>query len=173
MTNTEPETVAGRAWKATNDEMKAIATERRAEDWNVATMPAVHTSPVSRDTGDDPDRYGLVHIIPGNYVEEFERAYNRGSFPEYLAYRNQIEYAVFLLTEFIDPESETIILIASHYDARKAVGMVNTVTNTGDLLSIAKTLDGTELGRFYHEAPEPLLPETMAIDETAGTDTSV
>lgn len=147
------------AWKRTNEDMEAIAENRRAEGWEVVSMPAVHTSPVSKSMGDDPERFGLVHIIPDNHADDFTEAYETGEFDEYLAYQEVVHESVFLVTELMDPESETIVLIASHYDRQYAGGMVHSAHEEGVMYTHAKTLDGTELGRFTHEEFEPLLPE--------------
>lgn len=152
-----PQTPSGRAWQATNDDMQAIAGDRRADGWTTTTMPAVHTSTVSRDTGED-DRFGLVHVIPGNHAEDFVAAYEDHAFPEYLAYRRQVEFAVFLVIEHLDPDANHALLIACHYDARKATGMVANARETGELYSYCQTLDGTLLGTFSYPDPAPLLP---------------
>ena len=149
----------------TNEDMEAIAEERREEGWEVVSMPAVHTSPVSRDMGEDPERFGLVHIIPDNYADEFADAYDRGSFPEYLAYRNQIENSAFLVTEFIDPDSETVILVASRYDLRHAEAMIRSAIDEGELHTHVRTLDGTELGSFRHEEFGALVPTPEDYDD--------
>ena len=157
-------------WRMTNEDMESIAEERREEGWDVVSMPAVHTSPVSRDMGDDPERFGLVHIIPDNYAEEFREAYERGEFPEYLAYRNEVENSAFLVTEFIDPDSETVILIAGRYDLRHAEGMVRSAIDEGELYTHARTLDGTRLGSFRHEEFDALVPTPEEYDDASTED---
>jgi hypothetical protein len=152
-------------WRMTNEDMEAVAAERREEGWTVASMPAVHTSPVSKDQGDDPERFGLVHIIPDNDADEFVEAYERGEFPEYLAYRNEVENSAFLVTEFIDPDSRTIILVAGRYDLRHAGGMVRSAIDEGELYTHARTLDGTHLGSFRHEAFDALVPTPDDYDD--------
>lgn len=149
----------------TNEDMEAIAEERREEGWEVVSMPAVHTSPVSRDMGEDPERFGIVHILPDNYADEFAAAYERGSFPEYLAYRNEIENSAFLVTELIDPDSETIILLASRYDLRHAEAMVHSAIDEGELYTHVRTLDGTRLGSFRHEEFGALVPTPEDYDD--------
>lgn len=149
----------------TNEDMEAIAAERREEDWAVVSMPAVHTSPVSKDMGEDPERFGLVHILPDNYADEFAAAYEQGSFPEYLAYRNEIENSAFLVTELIDPDSETIILLASRYDLRHAESMVRSAIDEGELYTHVRTLDGTHLGSFRHEEFGALVPTPEDYDD--------
>lgn len=148
-----------RAWKLTNEDMAAIAERRRQEGWDVVSMPALHTSAVSSDMGDDPDRFGLVHVIPDNFAEEFETAYERGEFPEYLAYREEVENSVFLVTELQDPKTRTVIVIAAQYNGQLAGGMVRSAVDAGVIYTHAKTIDGTTLGSFEHENYRPFVPE--------------
>lgn len=152
------------AWSRTNEEMEAIAEQRREDGWNVVSLPAAHTSPVSKSQGKD-DRFGLVHVIPNNHVESFSEAFEQGEFPKYEAYRNEIDGFVYLVTELIDPESETIILVASQYDLQLTRGMVTTARNEGALYSHFKTIDGTVLGSVRHEKVEPLVPGIGRSDE--------
>ncbi|MFC6906078.1 DUF7529 family protein [Halalkalicoccus tibetensis] len=146
------------AWVRTNDEMAEIADRRRDEGWDVVSMPAVHTSPVSRDQGDD-DRFGLVYMLPDNHAEPFSEAFDRGEFPEYQVYRNETDGYVYLVTEFVDPESDTIILVAGQYDIRLAKGMIKSALAKGRVHSHFKTVDGTALGSVRHGNPDPFLPD--------------
>lgn len=148
------------AWLRTNDDMEAVAEDRRSEGWDVTSMPAVHTSPVGRATGDD-DRFGLVHVIPDNHADAFTDAFERGEFPDYQAYRNEIQSHVFLVTELLDPDSETVILIASHYDVQHAAALFNTVHQEGCIYTHAETVDGTELGSVRHDEYEPFVPDDL------------
>lgn len=146
------------AWVRTNDEMELIADRRREEGWEVVSMPTVHTSPVSRDQGKD-DRFGLVHVLPNNHAESFSEAFERGEFPEYQAYRNEVDGYVYLVTELLDPESGTVILVAGQYDLRLAEGMVTTALDEDCLYTHVKTIDGTALGSVRHEVFEGFLPD--------------
>lgn len=154
------------AWALTLEDMEAIAEERRAEGWDVVATQSVHTTPVSKSMGADPERFGLVHVVPGNHAEAFAEAADRGEFDEYLAYRNEVEGSVFLVTELVDADTETILLVASHYYRHRADGMIQSVLEEGAIYTIARTLDGTELGRFRHEEWEPFVP----LPERAGDD---
>ena len=148
---------ATEAWSRTNEEMAVIAEDRRDDGWEVVSMPTVHTSPVSKSQGED-DRFGLVHVVPDNHAEAFSDAFEQGEFPEYEAYRNEIDGFVYLVTELIDPGSETIILLASQYDLQLSKGMMTTVLDEETLYTHVKTIDGTVLGSVRHEVFEPLVP---------------
>lgn len=152
---------AKQAWKQTNDEMAALADERRADGWEVVTATAVHTDPIGRDQGSD-DRFGLVHVIPDNHADDVADAFERGEFARFEAYRNDVGDDVFLVTELLDEEHELAVLIASAYDVRRAGAMVATAREEGVLYTHAKTLDGTPLGAVRHEAWQPLVPDSDA-----------
>lgn len=157
------------AWTRTNEDRKTIADERRKEGWNVASIPAVHTSPVAKDQGDD-ERFGLVHIIPNNYADEFTEAYERGTFPEYLAYRSEIHNSAFLVVEHLDPESDTAIVISSHYDLQFSTAMMRSVLREGVLNIYAKTLDGTVLGSFELPEYDAILPIPEKLRKAEGVE---
>jgi hypothetical protein len=141
------------AWQATLDDMEAIEAERREDGWDVTSMFSIHVNLKSRDVGDD-DRFGLAYIIPDNNADAFEAAYERGEFPEYLVYRHDVKQSTFIVTEYIDPESETIILIAGRYDSRHAAGMVRSALDAGTFYTHVQTIDGTLLGTFEHDDVE-------------------
>lgn len=146
------------AWTRTNDEMELIAERRREEGWDVVSMPAVHTSPVGKDQGGD-DRSGLVHVLPDNHAGSFSDAFERGTFPQYRAYRNEVDGYVYQVTELVDPESGTIALVAGQYDRRFAEGMITTAMEEDRLFVHFRTIDGTVLGSVRYESFDALLPD--------------
>lgn len=157
------------AWKATTEDLEAIAADRRDDDWDVVTIIADRTEPVA--SSGDGDRTGLVHTIPEPTVSSFEQAYDRGVFPEYLAYRNEVQSTVFLVTEFIDPDHEVVILIAGRYDGEQAGNTVESATEDGRIHSFIEDQDGNLLGKFEHEDPWPLLPSETEESNVSTTDT--
>lgn len=154
--------VAKNAWVRTIEDMEALADERREQGWDVVAIPAGDTTAVSRDAGND-DRFGIVHVIADNHAEEFSEAFERGSFPRYEAYRNEVSGFVYLVTELLDPETETAILLAGQYRLRHASGMVEAARDEGVLYTHVQTLDGTALGTFRHDEFGPLVPDAGRI----------
>lgn len=150
--------VVSKAWKRTNDEREAIAAERRDEGWEVASIPTVQTSAPSR-AGGDPERFGLVHVIPDNHADAFREAYEAGEYSEYLVYFNIVHNSAFLVVEHMDPEAKRAIVLSAHYDIRMAEGMVRSVIEEGRINTYAKTINGTELGEFTHEEYRPFIPD--------------
>jgi hypothetical protein len=136
--------------------MEAIAEERREDGWDVITLTAAHTDTVSKDMGDHDD-FGLFHVVPDNQAEEFVEWFDPDDFTEYLAYGTDVEGFMYIVTEFIDPESDRSILVASRYDAVLADGLAESAAEEGVLYSHIKTIDGTTLGKFPHEEYAPLL----------------
>lgn len=166
----DPERLAGtgdtqkQAWMETIEDMKTMAESRRRKGWDVVAVPSGHTAAVSRDAGTD-DTFGLVHVIADNHADEFTEAFEAGEFPRYEAYRNEVDGFVYLLTELLDPESETAILIAGQYELRHAPGMVSAAKDEGALYTHVKTLDQTLLASFRHEEIDPLVPKADQLEE--------
>ncbi|WP_049922948.1 DUF7529 family protein [Halopiger djelfimassiliensis] len=154
------------AWQQTNDEMELLAETRREDGWETVSIPAVDTATVSRDAGRE-DWFGIVHVIPGNYADAFTDAFERGTFPQYEVYRNVVDGFAFQVTELLDPEIETAILLAGQYELRYVPGMRSTAHEEDMLYTHVKTLDGTVLGSFRHDEFEPLMPSP---DRTPGVD---
>lgn len=146
------------AWVQTIEDMKAIAEQRRQEGWDVVALPAGDTATVSREAGAG-DRFGIVHVIADNHAEPFTEAFERGEFPRYEAYRNEIGGFVFLVTELLDPDSDTAILLAGQYELEYVPGMLEAAEDEDVLYTHVQTLDGTVLGSFRHEEYEPLVPD--------------
>lgn len=131
------------AWKATNEDMEAIAEERREEGWDVISMPSLHVNPMNReDEGDELS--GLSFIIPNNHADDFEEAYENGDFPEYLVYRREVKKSAFLVLELIDPDSDTIILVAGRYDIQQARNAIPAIVEQGEIAVVMQTIDGTQ-----------------------------
>lgn len=157
----DPQGVQTEAWKQTLEETDVIAEQRRDDGWEVVTVMAAHTDTVSRDMGDD-EMFGLVHVVPDNYVDEFTATFDSDEFTEYLAYGTEVDGFMFVVTEFIDPETKRSILLPSRYDMTLADGMVSSATDEGVLYTHVKTIDGTILGTFEHEEFAPLVSRPNA-----------
>ena len=145
------------AWKATLEDMQATADEREAAGWEVLTLAAGNTAPEPPDSGAS-DRFGLTHVIPDNKAERFVEAYEGRSYPRYEVYRTTVDGRVFLVTELLDPDSETAISIAGSYRLRDAHALIAAVREAGETYTHVQTLDATYLGSFQHSTPEKFFP---------------
>lgn len=147
------------AWARTIQDMEAIAERRREDGWDVLTLTTAHTAPISRADNDDPDRFGLVTVLPDNYAERFRDVYEDNDLDQYQVYTNVTEGFMYLVLEVLDFDTETSVMLALRYDLVLAPGMVRSVHDEGTMFTYVKTIDGTELAVFEHEEYEPLLPE--------------
>lgn len=151
------------AWAQTIEDMQALAEEREDQGWSTVTITAGDTGTEGLDSNADPEdddvRYGFVHVIPDNEAEEFEAAFREDGFPRYDVYRAEIEGRVFFVTEFQDPETETVIFIAGSFLRHFANPLVNAAREHGKLYSHVQTLDTTHLGSFEHDGYEKFFPE--------------
>lgn len=148
---------AKQAWRRTNEEMQEMAEARLTEGWEVAAIPALHTAPVSQESGDG-DRFGFVHTIPNNHAETFQTVFGDGEFSSYEAYQNQVGQTTFLLTELIDEANRRAIFIAGTYETRFVEPIRSALAEEEAIFTYVKVIDGEILGAIRHEAVEPLLP---------------
>lgn len=141
------------AWTRTLDDMAALVAEREDAGWRTVAIPAGHTAPEPPDVGAD-GRYGLVYVVPGNKAEPFREAAEAGAFPRYEVYRGATESRVFLVTELLDPDSETAIYVAGNYRREDATPLLRAARRRGTMYTHLQTLDETHLGTFEHESYE-------------------
>lgn len=144
------------AWEQTLKEARLLADERREDGWEAGMVMAAHTDAVSRDMNDH-DRFGLMHVIPNNYVDRFTELYDPEAFTEYLVYGTAIDGVMYVAIDLIDPERERSIIVPASYDMTMAHGMSEAAAEEGVLPSYFKTIDGEILGRFDHKEIEPLV----------------
>ena len=147
------------AWQRTVEDMEALATDREAAGWDVVAVAAAHTEPVSEDGG-ETDRYGLVHVVPDNEADAIAEACERGDFPRYDVYRGATETRTFLVTELVDPDAETALLLAGNFRRYGSRGLIRTSHRTGRTYTHVQLLDGTHLGTFEHDDPGKFFPDT-------------
>ncbi|WP_458185925.1 DUF7529 family protein [Haladaptatus sp. NG-WS-4] len=162
------------AWGRTLDDMEAMAADLESEGWNVIEIAASHTAPENPEAG-DTDRFGFVYVIPDNYAEEFSDAFEAGTFPKYQVFRKEVSSRVFMLTQYLDPDTETAILIAGTYEMMHAPPLVKTAMREDEMYSHVQTIDGTVLGSFRHDDytkffPNPEKYENYVVDSSVGTD---
>jgi hypothetical protein len=153
------------AWTATLEDMEATAEGLRAEGWQVLTIGAGHTAPENPDTG--PDRFGLTHVVPGEEADAFLDIFEAGSFPRYEVFRARQDGKVFLLTELLDPDSKTAVLVAGMYELRHALGCYEAAKAAGEMYTHLQRLDGTHLGSFGHEDYEKFFPPEAVVRQFA------
>lgn len=145
------------AWARTLADMTARAAAYEEDGWEAIAVPAGHTAATHPEVGSD-DRFGFVHTVPGNYAAELREAIEAGAFPEYDVFRASTDGRVFLLVELLDPGSETAIFLAASYELRTIGPLLAAADEAGVCYTHLRTLDGTPLGSFEHEAYEKFVP---------------
>lgn len=150
------------AWEQTIADMHALAEEREENGWEAVTVIAGDTGTEGPDEGVE-GRYGLVFVAPGNRAEPFTEAFERGTFPKYNVYRNELEGRVFLVVELLDPETETVILVAGNFLQMNAFGTVRAAKEEGKMYTHVQKLDTTHLGSFEHDGYEKFFPDADRI----------
>ncbi|NHX37525.1 MULTISPECIES: DUF7529 family protein [Halolamina] len=144
-------------WIATLEELHALAEERRADGWTVLTTQAGDTAPVPPETG-DTDRFGLVHVVPGDDADELTELLADGTIDEFEAYRRTVNATCFLITELRDTERRECVLVATAYDLGEADALASHAADVGHIYTRIRRLDGTPVAEIRHEAYEKLLP---------------
>lgn len=152
------------AWKATLEDMEAMADARREDGWDAVTCMAMDTAPTNPDAGDRDD-FGLVFVLPGNMADDFEAAYDEGGFPKYEVYRAADEGNAYVVVEYIDPASETVLFVAGQYELRHAPGMVQAARRNEEMYTYVQRLDKTRVGAFKHDSVDKFVPEIERIED--------
>lgn len=147
------------AWSETLEDMRSIADEWEDNGYDVVTIRAQDTTPFGTDEAESGNTFGLSYVVPGNEADEFVESVDPGDFPEYRVYRGDTDGRVFLVTELIDPDSETAVLIAGNFWKHEAKPLIETVGDMEEMYSRLKKLDGTTIGTFHHEGYEQFFPE--------------
>ncbi len=160
------------AWGMTLDDMNAMAEELESDGWTVVKIAATHTAPENKDAG-ETDRFGFVYVVPDNYTDDFREAVETGEFPKYRVFREEVSSRVFMLTQYLDPDTETAILIAGNYEMMHAPGLVKNAMDEDELFSYVQSLDGTVHGMFHHDDytkffPNPEKYENYSAEPSVG-----
>lgn len=145
------------AWRRTLQELEHISAELEEEGWDVVAIPVGHAAPEPPDAGDD-DRFGFIHVIPGNYESAFREAFEPAGFEQYNVYRQAVGGQVFFILELLDPSTETAILLAAQFSTHHAQELKSTVAEEGVVYTHVQRLDGTPLGTYRHDEPERFFP---------------
>jgi hypothetical protein len=144
-------------WEHTLEDAQSLAETREEEEgWETLVIPAGDTAPEPPEEG-QAGRYGLVHVIPGNYADDFEEMTDR-EFSSYDVYRAESDGRVFLVTELISPNEEVAIYVVGTYELRQAGDLIETAVDQELMYTHLQRLDGTEVASILHNDPEKFFP---------------
>lgn len=151
-------------WQRTVAELNRLASELEAAGQDVVAIPAGHIGPVPPEAG-ETDRFGLVHVIPGEEAEAFRDAFEAGSFVEYEVFRRRVGHRLFLVTKLGDPDADVTILLAGSVDTTHADALREAAASEGEIYTHVQLLDGTHLGSFRHDDPSLFFPRLETAEE--------
>lgn len=143
-------------WVQLLDEMEAMAADLEAEGWETLSMAAGDAAAVGPDDG-HTDQHGYSYVVPGDDADRFEELFEPDGFPRTEVYRATTETHLFVLTVFLDPATEVAILVAGVLERETLVVCRRHAQET--MYSHLLRLDGTHLGSFEHDDPEPFFPD--------------
>ncbi|WP_204365981.1 DUF7529 family protein [Halorubrum coriense] len=158
-TDDTPASVEARkdAWRRTLQEMESIASELETEGWETVAIPVGHAAPEIPDVGEE-DRFGFVHVIPGNHESAFREAFEAGGFERYDVFHREIAGKVFFLLQLLDAPSRNAILLAAQYDEQHGQSLQSVAEDEGVVYTHVQKLDATHLGTFRHDEPGKFFP---------------
>jgi hypothetical protein len=147
-------------WAATLEELAALADERREAGWSVVRTQAGNTAPEPPDAG-DTDRFGLVHVVPGDDADELTALFEDAEIDEFESYRRSLGGTCYLITELRDTERRDCVLVASAYDVAEAGALADHAAEVGHVFTRFQRLDGELVAEVRHDAYEKLLPRAL------------
>lgn len=145
-------------WVRLLDGMKRMAEELTSEGWETLAIPAGDAAPVTAEGGRTDD-HGFAYVIPGDDADTFDAWFTPDGFTRAEVHRAVDDRHLHLLTTFLDAETSRAILIAAVLD-RSAIGACRREAfDAGVTYSHVFRIDGTHLGSFRHDDPEPFFPD--------------
>lgn len=152
------------AWAQTLSDMEALAEQREADGWDVVTIAAGDAGPETAEQG-VTETHGIAYVIPGNRAEELLEAFEAGQFPVYDVYRQVVDGRLFVVTELLDPDSQTAIFVAGNFWRHQAGALVREAREEETMYTHLQKLDRTHLASFEHEGIEKFFPDPDGVVE--------
>jgi hypothetical protein len=151
------------AWQATLHDLDVIVEEHEENGWDAVRIAAQDCACEGRDTNDVEGRFGLSFVIADNHADPFLEAFEAGEFPKYEVYRGEANGRVFMIIEYLDPGTETAIVVAGNFWRRDANLMIEDALDEEKMYSHYHRLDGSHLGSFEHDGIEKFFPEAERV----------
>ena len=136
------------------DEMEA-ALER--EGWETLSIPAGDTAAVG--PGAVAEHHGYAYVGPGDRADAFEALFVPDGFSRTEIYRQTAAGQLYLLTVSFDPPTRRAVLLAGLIEVGSLAECRRHARETGRMYSHVLRVDGTVVGSFEHDDPEPFFPE--------------
>lgn len=158
---------AKEGWIQLLEEMEAMDDQFAAEGWETLSIAAGDAAPVVPEKS-SLDRHGYAYVIPGDDAERFRERFVPDGFPRSEVYRAVAGSNLFLLTVLQDPPTETAILVAGVLDLGDLSECRRISQQSGKMYTHILKIDGTHLGSFEHDDPEPFFPDNSVNNSKDG-----
>lgn len=147
-------------WARTLETANEMTETLREEGWRVVTVRAAHVGPES--PGDaDTDRFGYVYVAPGDVAEAFTDAAEDGEFDGFTVFNRRSGGDLFTLTRVTDADRKIAVLLVGAVPVADLRELAAAAHDAGEMYSHVELLDGTHLGSFHHDDPDPFFPEGL------------
>lgn len=139
------------AWNETIQDMHAIAETLQEDGWDtVLRVIAGDTQFESAESNDAP-QHGLVHVVPRTEGKKLAEQFEKGTFPEYTVFRSEVDNQLFFVTQFLDPDRNTAILVASTLERGTVENFKEIDIGDNKIATKFRKLDGEEIGAVVHD----------------------
>jgi hypothetical protein len=145
-----PSSVGRDAWERTLAEMDELAGDHEADGWETLAIPGGVASPKRPGTGES-DRFGFIHVVPGNYADEFDERFGDCAFDAYDVFRREIEGEVYFVTVLYDTDARAAVFVAAAYETGVGERLREVAEREGVLFTHMQRLDGTHVCSVEHE----------------------
>lgn len=154
---TEAEVGADTAWQLLLEELDDATETLASEGWETLSIVAGDAGgvvPEDRFT----DRHGYAYVVPGEEADRFGELFVPDGFPATEVFRRSAAGRLFVLSIFRDPPTERAVLLAGTLDRSGLEPVRSIARETGTMYTHLFRVDGTHLGSFRHDDPEPFFP---------------
>ncbi|MFQ3293997.1 MAG: hypothetical protein ACI8VE_001065, partial [Natrialbaceae archaeon] len=131
-------------WVRLLDEMEAMAADLDGKGWETLAIAAGDAAAVQPEDG-ETDRHGYAYVVPGDDADRFAGLFKPSGFPRTEVYQATTATHLFLLTVFMDPVTETAILLAGILERQSLDACRQHARDTGTMYSHLFRVDGTLL----------------------------
>lgn len=157
--NGAPSPVAKDAWERTLKDAERTAEDLADDGWTTLTVPTGAVTVKSPSAG-DTNRFGFIHIVPGNYADEYDETFSDGNYTSYDVFRKEIEREVYFITVLYAPDSRKAVLLAGAFLSGQQDKLKEVAAEEGEVYTHLQRLDGTHLSSVKHEQFEKFFNST-------------
>ncbi|MFB6253500.1 MAG: hypothetical protein ABEI06_02705 [Halobacteriaceae archaeon] len=148
------------AYEKTLNEMDKLAENLEEKGIDTLSIPSGSIGCETKNMGDS-DRFGFIHVIPGNFAESFQEFFEYDEYDKYDVYRNELQNNVYLLLSLYSNDNAKAVLLAGAYKIPEAKALYNDSREEECTFTHVQKLDRTHLGSFKHFNFEKFFPKSV------------